>query len=33
MRIVVAGAGNIGRHLANDLRGRGHDVVVIEQDP
>jgi trk system potassium uptake protein TrkA len=31
MRIVVAGAGNIGRHLAHDLRERGHDVTVIEQ--
>ncbi|HYZ10263.1 MAG TPA: TrkA family potassium uptake protein [Actinomycetota bacterium] len=33
MRIVVAGAGNIGRHLAFDLLERGHQVVVIEQDP
>jgi trk system potassium uptake protein len=33
VRIVVAGAGNIGRHLAHDLQRRGHDVVVIEQDP
>ena len=33
MRIVVAGAGNIGRHLANDLNERGHHVTVIEQDP
>jgi trk system potassium uptake protein TrkA len=33
MRIVVAGAGNIGRHLAADLHQREHDVVVIEQDP
>jgi trk system potassium uptake protein TrkA len=32
MRIVVAGAGNIGRHLANDLHLRGHDVTLIEQD-
>jgi trk system potassium uptake protein TrkA len=31
MRIVLAGAGNIGRHLANDLHERGHDVTVIEQ--
>ena len=31
MRIVVAGAGNIGRHLASDLHERGHDVTVIEQ--
>ena len=33
MRIVVAGAGNIGRHLAHDLHERGHDVMVVEQDP
>jgi trk system potassium uptake protein TrkA len=33
VRIVVAGAGNIGRHLANDLNERGHHVTVIEQDP
>jgi trk system potassium uptake protein len=32
MRVVVAGAGNIGRHLANDLHERGHEVTVIEQD-
>ncbi len=33
MRIVVAGAGNIGRHLAHDLHERGHEVTLIEQDP
>jgi trk/ktr system potassium uptake protein len=33
MRIVIAGAGNIGRHLAYDLTERGHQVSVIEQDP
>jgi trk system potassium uptake protein TrkA len=33
MRIVVAGAGNIGRHLSFDLQERGHQVTVIEQDP
>jgi trk system potassium uptake protein TrkA len=31
MRVVVAGAGNVGRFLAADLTGRGHDVTVIEQ--
>ncbi len=30
MRIVVTGAGNIGRHLANALSERGHDVVLVE---
>ncbi|HEV2906841.1 MAG TPA: TrkA family potassium uptake protein [Actinomycetota bacterium] len=33
MRVVVTGAGNVGRHMANDLRVRGHDVTVIDQDP
>ena len=33
MRIVVAGAGNIGRHLAHDLHERRHDVTILEQDP
>jgi trk system potassium uptake protein len=30
VRVVVAGAGNIGRHLAEDLAQRGHDVILIE---
>lgn len=33
MRVVVTGAGNVGRHLANDLRLRGHEITVIDQDP
>ena len=32
MKVVVAGAGNVGRHLAADLTERGHEVTVIEQD-
>ena len=31
MRVVVAGAGNVGRFLAADLTERGHDATVIEQ--
>jgi len=31
VRVVVAGAGNVGRFLAADLTERGHDVTVIEQ--
>ena len=31
MRVIVAGAGNVGRYLAADLTERGHDVTVIEQ--
>ena len=32
MRVVIAGAGAVGRHLGNDLHARGHDVLIIEQD-
>jgi trk system potassium uptake protein TrkA len=32
MRVVVTGGGAIGRHLSADLRARGHDVTLIEQD-
>ncbi len=32
MKIIVAGAGNLGRFLADDLATRGHDVTVIEQN-
>jgi trk system potassium uptake protein TrkA len=33
MRIVISGAGAVGKHLATDLTGRGHEVTVVEQDP
>jgi len=32
VKVVVAGAGNMGRHLALDLAGRQHEVILIEQD-
>src|SRR5262245_47328970 len=32
MRVVVSGAGAVGRHLAADLASRGHDVTLIEQE-
>ncbi len=32
MRIAIAGAGNVGSFVAKDLRGRGHEVVLIEQN-
>ncbi len=32
MRVTIAGAGNVGRHLAFDLAERGHDVTIIEQE-
>lgn len=33
MKVVVAGAGNIGRYLAVDLARRGHETTVIDQSP
>jgi len=33
VRVVISGAGAVGRYLASDLAVRGHDVLVIEQDP
>ena len=33
MRVAIAGAGNVGLFIANDLRGAGHEVQIIEQDP
>jgi trk system potassium uptake protein TrkA len=33
MRVVITGAGAVGRHLAADLAQRGHAVTLIEQDP
>ena len=33
MRIVIAGGGAVGRHLAADLLERNHDITLIEQEP
>jgi trk system potassium uptake protein TrkA len=33
MRVVVAGAGNVGRSIANELIGNGHSVLLIEKEP
>jgi len=33
MRVVVSGGGAVGRYLAGDLRERGHEVLLIEQEP
>ena len=33
MRVAIAGAGNVGLFIANDLRATGHEVLLIEQDP
>ncbi|MEU4420381.1 TrkA family potassium uptake protein [Actinoplanes sp. NPDC024001] len=33
MRIAIAGAGNVGRSIAQELIGNGHDVMLIERQP
>ena len=33
MRVAIAGAGNVGQFIANDLAENGHDVLILEQDP
>ena len=33
MRVAIAGAGNVGLFIANDLRAAGHEVLLIEQSP
>jgi trk system potassium uptake protein len=33
MRVAIAGAGNVGLFIANDLVVNGHDVLLIEQSP
>ena len=33
MRVVIAGGGAVGRHLAADLLERQHEITLIEQDP
>jgi trk system potassium uptake protein len=32
MKVIVTGAGKVGRHLARDLADRGHQVTLVEQD-
>ena len=32
MKVIVTGGGAVGRHLAVDLVGRGHEVTLIEQN-
>ncbi|WP_419166631.1 NAD-binding protein [Candidatus Palauibacter sp.] len=33
MRIVIAGAGQVGFHLAEKLSRQGQDVTVVDADP
>jgi trk system potassium uptake protein TrkA len=32
MRVVIAGGGNVGTFIAEDLAKAGHDVVIVEVD-
>jgi trk system potassium uptake protein TrkA len=31
--VSIAGGGVVGRSIARDLMGNGHDVLIVEQDP
>ncbi len=31
MRVVIAGGGHVGNHIASDLQASNHDVLVLEQ--
>ena len=33
MKIVIAGAGDMGTHLSKMLSGNGHDLTVVDVDP
>jgi trk system potassium uptake protein TrkA len=33
MRVVIAGAGSVGRSIARELLGNGHEVLLIDRDP
>ncbi len=33
MKVIIAGAGSVGRYMADQLAGSGHDVTLLDQDP
>ncbi|GAB7050822.1 potassium channel family protein [Catenuloplanes indicus] len=33
MRVAIAGAGNVGRSIAQELVGNGHEVMLLEREP
>ncbi len=33
MKIVIAGAGEVGTHLARMLSGQNHDIILLDDDP
>jgi trk system potassium uptake protein TrkA len=32
MRVVIAGAGSVGRSIARELTGKGHEVLLLDRD-
>lgn len=32
MKIVIAGAGEMGSHLARMLSGNGHEITIVDPD-
>jgi trk system potassium uptake protein TrkA len=32
MKVAIAGGGNVGQHIADELSANGHDVLVVEID-
>ncbi|HYO85380.1 MAG TPA: TrkA family potassium uptake protein [Dermatophilaceae bacterium] len=32
MRVVIAGAGSVGRSIAQELIGNGHEILIIDRD-
>jgi trk system potassium uptake protein len=33
MRVVIAGAGSVGRSIARELLGHGHEVTLVDRNP
>ncbi len=33
MKVIIAGAGSVGRYMAQQLSNAGHDVTLIDNDP
>jgi trk system potassium uptake protein TrkA len=33
MKVVIAGAGSVGRYMAGQLQQSGHEVTLLDQDP
>ena len=33
MKVIIAGAGSVGRYMAGQLADSGHDVTLLDQDP